>query len=381
MKFSNLIFPFSVFLCSQVVAQSDRAATTVIIDDNGIENLRLETAEVIEQDFETTVFAIGRIEEIPANRSVLSSRIAGRVIDLNAFVGDMVDEGQVLAKVESRQLGDPPPTVSLKAPQQGLIVNSHVRLGQPVEPAQELLDIADYSTLWAIAKIPEKEAALIDIGSRARIRIPALGNEVLEAKLTRFGVQADREAGTIEGIFVLENARGRLRPGMRAEFSIILSSREEVIAVPRKAVQGDPANRYVFAKDFELPNAFVRSPVVLGEQNDQYIEIVRGVFPGDEVVTNGSYELSFVGNASGMSLKEALDAAHGHEHNEDGSEMTPEQQAEHDGHDHGEGGAQSQYAEFQLPLLVYAIVVTALLLVACQRVWSRRNLNEEQDVK
>ena len=51
---------------------------------------------------------------------------------------------------------------------------------------------------------------------------------------------------------------------------------------------------------------------------------------GDEVITTGSYGLNHVGGASGMSLKEVLDAAHGHEHNEDGSEMTAEQKAAHE---------------------------------------------------
>jgi len=54
------------------------------------------------------------------------------------------------------------------------------------------------------------------------------------------------------------------------------------------------------------------------------VEIVRGLFPADEVVTQGAYSLAFAG-AGTLSLKAALDAAHGHEHNPDGSELTPEQ--------------------------------------------------------
>ena len=50
------------------------------------------------------------------------------------------------------------------------------------------------------------------------------------------------------------------------------------------------------------------------------------MFPGDDVVVNGAYSLNHAGSGSGLSLK-ALDAAHGHEHNEDGSEMTPAQRA------------------------------------------------------
>ena len=118
------------------------AQSTIILDKNGVENLRLQTVEVVERDFETTVFAIGRIEEIPANQSVLSSRVAGRVTDLKVFEGDAVKAGDVIATVETRQLGDPPPSVDLQAPQSGLVITSHVRLGQPVQPDVELMDIS-----------------------------------------------------------------------------------------------------------------------------------------------------------------------------------------------------------------------------------------------
>ncbi|MEC7200960.1 MAG: hypothetical protein VXW84_10000, partial [Verrucomicrobiota bacterium] len=89
-------------------------------------------------------------------------------------------------------------------------------------------------------------------------------------------------------------------------------------------IQGDHYQPHVFIKDFEIPDAFIKARVVTGSQNDQYVEIVRGLLPGDEVVTRGAYPLSFAGKG-GVSLKEALDAAHGHEHNEDGSEITQEQ--------------------------------------------------------
>ncbi|MFT5109769.1 MAG: cobalt-zinc-cadmium efflux system membrane fusion protein, partial [Pseudoalteromonas tetraodonis] len=307
----------------------ERAANTIILDETGVKNLRIETVEVDEQDFESTVFAIGRIEEIPAKRSVLSSRISGRAIKVNAFEGDRVEKGQVLVEVESRQPGNPPPIISLRANQAGLVISSHVRVGEPVQPDTELLDISDRSEMWAIAKIPEKEAVQMKIGTVARIAVHAIGGEPIVAELTRFGIEADRKAGTVDGIFRIQNPEGKLQPGMRTEFAIITSTREDVMAVPRTAVQGDPTKRVVYVKDFDLENAFVRAPVVLGEKNEQWVEVINGLFPGDEVVTQGSYSLGFAGGGS-ISLKDALDAAHGHEHNEDGSELTPAQKAAED---------------------------------------------------
>ncbi|MGL5018060.1 MAG: hypothetical protein ACRDBP_08005, partial [Luteolibacter sp.] len=103
----------------------------------------------------------------------------------------------------------------------------------------------------------------------------------------------------------------------------------------------DRSNRFVFIKDYELENAFVRVPVTVGEIAGDRVEILSGLLPGDEVVLKGAYALSFAGKGS-ASLKEALDAAHGHPHNEDGSEMSAEEIAatSGDGHahqDHGHG--------------------------------------------
>jgi hypothetical protein len=108
---------------------------------------------------------------------------------------------------------------------------------------------------------------------------------------------------------------------MRAEFSIVVEAEESVFSVPRAALQGEAANRFVYVKDFDLPNAFVKTPVVVGRITDRRVEILSGLFPADEVVTRGAYSLAFAGGGT-LSLKDALDAAHGHEHAEDGSELT-----------------------------------------------------------
>ena len=381
----RILFPLLLcFLSTNSLPQpKDARENLIILDEVAIRNLRIEMATASERSFEQTVFAIGRLEEIPARRAVLSSRIPGRVVRIDVFPGDTVEKDQVLARVESRQPGNPPPTIELRALQSGLVVASHVRLGQPVTPENELLDISDLSLLYAVAKIPETEITGIGPGTLARIRIPALGNRVIEAKLTRYGVEADREAGAVEGIFELPNPDGTLQPGMRAEFSLIASRREKVLCVPRSAVQGDPTRRVVYIRDFVLPNAFLPAPVVLGEVNDQYVEVISGLFRGDDVVTQGSYSLGFAGESS-LSLKEALDAAHGHEHAKDGSELTLEQRAER--HQPEETGAPPSTPDrvqwlrdidsLGRGMLIYASVMTLLVIVLGQLLWNQRRRSQ-----
>jgi hypothetical protein len=163
----------------------------------------------------------------------------------------------------------------------------------------------------------------------------------------------------------LPNPDKLLRPGMKAEFSLVVSQRENVMSIPRSAVLGDAAERFVYIKDYDLKNAFVKVPVVLGAQNDRFVEVVKGLFPGDEVVIRGAYALAFAGKGS-VSLKEAMDAAHGHAHNEDGTEMTKEQLAAsgHEDHDHHEHSSWNMLtiffagsSGFLLALLILTLVM------------------------
>jgi hypothetical protein len=91
---------------------------------------------------------------------------------------------------------------------------------------------------------------------------------------------------------------------------------------------------------------------------------------GDEVVTRGAYSLGFVGGGSGMSLKEALDAAHGHAHNEDGSKMTAEEAEKEasggDGHGAHAAGSAPGWLKY------YAIGSTALLVLFVQLWWNSK---------
>lgn len=304
----------------------ERAANTVILDETGAKNLRIETTEVEETEFEESVFSLGRIEAIPSSRSGVSSRVAGRIIELKAAVGDSIEAGQEIARLEARVAGNPPPVLTLTSAGKGLVTKSNVALGEPLEPEASLLEITDLSSVYAVARVPEHLAGKMKTGTVAHIKVAALPDEKFDGELLRFGTEADRVSGTLDAIFKLANPNLTLRPGMRSEFSIVLGKREGVMSVPRAALQGDAANRILYVKDFDLENAFVKTKVEVGRITDSRVEVISGLLPGDEVVTRGAYSLAFAGGGS-VSLKEALDAAHGHEHNEDGSELTAEQKA------------------------------------------------------
>jgi multidrug efflux pump subunit AcrA (membrane-fusion protein) len=332
----------------------------VMLDESGVRNLQLKTEVNEPGEFHETVFALGRIDVYPGNRAVISSRIAGSAKEVFVIHDHPVRQGDPTMVIESRQVGDPPPRVTLTAPLSGLVSEVSVVPGQPVTPDDSLAEIIDLSKVYALARVPEQFAGRLRSGQSALLTVTAVNGQVFPAKLEHLGVLADPVSGTVEAAFRVDNPELKLRPGMRAEFSIIVAKRDDVVSVPREALQGTPAQRFVYIKDYDLPNAFVKTPVVTGQANDRRIEIVSGLLPFDEVVTRGAYSLAFAGGGT-LSLKEALDAAHGHEHNEDGSEITPTQRREQQKESHHSHTDPSRFWQIVSGVLFVALLVVAFV--------------------
>jgi len=344
-------------------AESGRADNMVILDAQGVKNLRLKLTGAEESDFEQSIFALGRIEVLPGNRAIVSSRIPGRATSVLVKPDQEIKEGQEVIWVESRQPGDPPPTMKLTAPKSGFVSVVNVAIGQPISPDDSLLEVIDLSEVHAIAKVPEHFAGRLKVGQKAHIRVSGFPDKTFEAELAHIGTLAEADTGTLETAFHVANPGLLLRPGMKAEFSIVTASRSGVMSIPREAVQGEGASRFVYVADYELKNAFLKTPVVIGEQNDTMVEITNGLLPGDEVVTQGAYSLAFAGKGS-VSLKEALDAAHGHPHGEDGSELSAEDQSKAGGGSSGFGKGGSGFNLLTVFFAGLSAVLFVLMLVS-----------------
>jgi len=323
MKQASLLL---LLLAISSIQAATGAGNTVILDENGVKNLRIETEIVEETTFKESLFALGTIEVYPGRRAVISSRISGRALEVYIKNDHTIEKGQTAILVESRQPGNPPPTIALPSPISGFVSETHIVPGEPVDPEKVLAEVLDLSEVYAIARVPQYLAGKLKPGQTARITISAVPGKTFDADLEHLGTVADEASDTVEAAFHVNNPDFALRPGMRAEFSIVVGKKEGVFSIARRALQGDASNRFVYVKDFELPNAFVKTPVVVGSMNDRSVEIVSGLLPADEVVTRGAYSLAFAG-AGTLSLKEALDAAHGHEHAADGSELPQQTKA------------------------------------------------------
>ena len=371
MKYIFILFFASTIFVSAQHRPKEELDKLIVLNEFKVRSAGVKTAEPSSSKFETTLFAIGRIETIPSNRTVVSSRIEGRAVSKPPIVGDYITKGETVFKVESRQPGSPPPVIPIVANGSGIVFESHVNNGQPVSPSEELMDIIDISQVWAVANIPENRAAAVKIGQPARIRISAIGSTVFTGELIKFGTQANSQTGTVQAIFLIDNPENTIRPGMRTEFHIVTKSRNNVLSIPKSAQQGDQLNRHVYRADWELDYAFEKINILTGEENDTHVEILSqdgkdGIVITDEIVTEGAYFLAH-STADKASLKEALDAAHGHEHNEDGSEMTAAQEAKKA----GTSGVEGNNGKYFYPLIISNGI---LILTLCFTIFRKKDI-------
>jgi biotin carboxyl carrier protein len=120
-------------------------ANTVILDENGVKNLHIETQVVEESTFEETIFALGEIEVYPGRRAAISSRVPGRALEVPIKKDHPIEKGQTAILMESRQPGNPPPTIALPSPISGLVSETHIAPGEPIDPEKVLAEVLDLS--------------------------------------------------------------------------------------------------------------------------------------------------------------------------------------------------------------------------------------------
>ena len=234
------------------------------------------------------LYVNGEVQLLPDRQSGASLRISGQVTALYANVGDRVRAGQALARVQSRLAGDPPPSVTVNAPRAGLVDERSVVVGQSVEPNTQLFHISDRSEVVVLGKIYEEDLGKVKLGQQARVHVLAYPERVFVGKVTVIEPNLDPFSRTVKAWIRLANPDGLLKPNMFARSSLVLTQNDAALVVPNNAILEANGERFVFVRE---GNKFDRVEVTLGARDDQLSEIVDGLVPGDEVVTQGNRQV------------------------------------------------------------------------------------------
>jgi multidrug efflux pump subunit AcrA (membrane-fusion protein) len=252
------------------------------------ESIGLKTDKTDFHSIDTILLLNGSVKIDPDRHAHVTTRIPGRVEQLLARVGDRVEKGQKLAVIQSRQLGDPPPTVDVTAPVSGVVNDRPVTIGDSVEPNTELFHIADLSKVIVIAQVYEEDVAKVKLEQTARITALSYSTNEFTGKVTFVGLELDPETRTLPIWLTVDNPDGKLRADMFVKAAVLLAKNSDALTVPKSAVMSDAGEKFVFVR---TGDTFNRADVQTGAEDDRNVEIKDGLVPGDEIVIQGQREL------------------------------------------------------------------------------------------
>lgn len=301
---------YSSFLIAhgdEIEVNTSGPAQSVTITSEQTKMLGIEVSEAAPRPMAELLTLNGQIQLLPNAQADVSVRISGAVTELVASLGDAVTKGQVLATVQSRLVGDPPPSVAVKAPISGIIDARNVNLGQAVEPNTVLFHISNREQLLAVVQVYEEDLGKIKAGQDVNVHVLSYPKRLFPGKITLIEPNLDALTRTVNVQISLDNKEGLLKPGMFVRANVILRYTKEALTVPNNAILEIDNATFVFLKN---GNTYDRTVVLLGARDDKYTEIKDGLVPGDAVVIQGNRELYTLSLSGGGTKKSGNKESH-----------------------------------------------------------------------
>ena len=178
----------------------------------------------------------------------------------------------------------------LRAPFDGVVIQRMLDEGAMVGMSPEtaaILVVADLSKVKVKGSVGERDVHSVSKGLVAKVHVDALAGETFEGTVEVVSPKVDPRSRTAAITVLVDNAEGRLEPGMAARIEVGLGERE-VVAVPHEVLlrsTGGEAVADVFVVDGE--SRARRREVRLGSRHGSLVEVVEGLEPGERVVRSG----------------------------------------------------------------------------------------------
>jgi membrane fusion protein, heavy metal efflux system len=182
----------------------------------------------------------------------------------------------------------------VKSPITGRITARRAAPGLLVQPgnAPAPYSVADESSMWMLADVPETDIIEIKVGAPVAASVLALPGRMFTGTVTAVGATVDTNSRRLTVRSEIKNPAGELRSGMFATFAIETGAPLRSAGVPLDGVvrEGDGSmSMWVVGGD---PHVFTHRTVKIGLQQDGFDQILEGVKPGETVAVNGAIFLS-----------------------------------------------------------------------------------------
>jgi cobalt-zinc-cadmium efflux system membrane fusion protein len=180
----------------------------------------------------------------------------------------------------------------ISSPVAGTVIDRTAVLGRMADAEHPLFIVGDLARLWLVVHAFERDALRMRVDTTARVTFPALPGQHFTGKVTLIGSRVDPTSRTVDVRVEVENTSGVLRPGMSASAHVpIGDSNETVVAVPVEAVQRQTQGWCVFIPKEGQQGVFEIRAVGRGRDLGGEVEILSGLRAGERVVVDGAFLL------------------------------------------------------------------------------------------
>jgi cobalt-zinc-cadmium efflux system membrane fusion protein len=179
-------------------------------------------------------------------------------------------------------------TLPIVAPLNGVVAERSIMLGETVEPSKVIFKILDLSIVSVEGNAFEEALPKLKIGQTVRIRLASYSGDVFTGKILRFSPTLDPQKRTVQLWAEVVNPAGKLKPNLFAEMDVVVGGSGEVLAIPLAALIKTEGETFVFVEE---KGSFRRADVILGGKDDRYVEVKKGLLPGERVVTDGKQQI------------------------------------------------------------------------------------------
>jgi HlyD family secretion protein len=181
---------------------------------------------------------------------------------------------------------------TIRAPHDGFVIyaneemkNVRIEPGLAVRQKQRLFYLPDLAQMEVAALLHESVVKDAKPGMRARVRVEALPDRVLEGHIDSIAQLPMQnffnEVKYFVGVVKLDTVPRGLMPGMSAEVEIRTLHRPDVLAIPSEAMTVEQGQDVCYVAHHD---GLERREIKVGQINRDLLEVTEGLDEGEEVV-------------------------------------------------------------------------------------------------
>ncbi len=166
----------------------------------------------------------------------------------------------------------------------GYITERLIEVGTRVNANQQVFTIEDFSPLLIRVYVPTSDSIKLKTGMPAEVNTEIIEGSTFQGSVKLINPRVDVQTGTVKVTIEVFDETLHLKPGMFVETKIVIGNKENVLVIPRKAILYKQNKTFVFVMD---QNMVSQREITLGLREEDYVEVLSGLEPGEVIVTVG----------------------------------------------------------------------------------------------